>query len=86
MKYRYKCTYNFRRFVKVPAYNEKWWDSDKELEKPRKLFKFSIVNSYGTAEMEQKLKDDDNPLKLSSKLFLVLTLPEICRLSKTFMT
>ena len=45
-------------------------DSDKELEKPRKLFKFSIVNSYGTAEMEQKLKDDDNPLKLSSKLFL----------------
>lgn len=42
-------------------------DSDKETEKPCRLFKFSIVNSYGTAEMEHKLADDDNPLKLSSK-------------------
>ncbi|XP_060587282.1 ubiquitin carboxyl-terminal hydrolase 4-like [Ruditapes philippinarum] len=45
-------------------------DSDKEIEKPRKLFKFSVVNSYGTAEMDNKFKDDDNPLKLSSHMYI----------------
>lgn len=38
-----------------------------ESEKIRRLFKFSLVNSYGTAEMEYKLKDDGKPLKINGK-------------------
>ena len=47
-------------------------DSDKEIEPPPRLFKFSIVNSYGNAEMDYKLKDDGTPLRLNSKLCLHL--------------
>ncbi len=31
-----------------------------------RLFKFAVVNSYGSAEME-KIKDDGKPIKISSE-------------------
>ena len=34
---------------------------------PPRMFKLCVVNSYGTAEMEYKLKDDGAPVKLNSK-------------------
>lgn len=49
-------------------------DSDKEIEPPPRLFKFSIVNSYGNSEMDYKLRDDGKPLRLNSECLTVLQL------------
>lgn len=35
-----------------------------------KLFKFSVVNSYGTAELDHKLQDDGKSLKLKGEFLL----------------
>jgi hypothetical protein len=35
---------------------------------PQKLVKFTMVNSYGSAEMDYKIKGDGSPIKLSSKI------------------
>ncbi|WAR25185.1 UBP4-like protein [Mya arenaria] len=43
-----------------------------KVKQPPKMFRFSVVNSYGTAEMEYKLKDDGRPLKLSSRMYISL--------------
>lgn len=59
-------------------------DSDKEAEKPRRLFRFSIVNSYGTAEMDYKLIDDDCPLKLNGKYITVDLIRKNCKLKLIF--
>ena len=32
-----------------------------------RLFKFTAVNSYGSAELDNKFKDDGKPLKLNGK-------------------
>lgn len=34
---------------------------------PKQLVKFTMVNSYGSAEMDYKIKEDGSPLKLTSK-------------------
>lgn len=34
---------------------------------PKHLVKFTMVNSYGSAEMDYKIKEDGSPLKLTSK-------------------
>jgi len=36
-------------------------------EKIPRLFKFSLVNSYGTAELDYKITDDGKPIKLNGK-------------------
>ncbi|XP_053407025.1 ubiquitin carboxyl-terminal hydrolase 4-like [Mercenaria mercenaria] len=36
----------------------------------QKIFQFSVVNSYRTAEMAHKLNDDGNHLKLSSEMYI----------------
>ncbi|KAL4226967.1 Ubiquitin carboxyl-terminal hydrolase 15 [Mactra antiquata] len=45
-------------------------DSDKEIEPTPRLFKFSIVNSYGNSEMDYKLKDDGSSLKIGSRMYI----------------
>ena len=41
-------------------------NSSEEIKPPR-LFKFTSVNSYGSAELDNKFKDDGKPLKLNGK-------------------
>ena len=41
-------------------------NSSEEIKAPR-LFKFTSVNSYGSAELDNKFKDDEKPLKLNGK-------------------
>lgn len=60
--------------MRAPEDGEVWWDANvtaqsdasDSRERPRKIFHFRCVNSYGTAEMDNKLKDDDTPLNLHS--------------------
>ena len=37
---------------------------------PKRLVKFTMVNSYGSAEMDYKIKEDGAPLKLNSKFHM----------------
>ena len=50
---------------------EKKSDEDEEKEEPEeddhRLFSFSVINSYGSSEV-QKIKDDGNPIRFSSEL------------------
>ncbi|KAL5013386.1 hypothetical protein ScPMuIL_007656 [Solemya velum] len=48
-------------------------DQDEETNSvcPR-LFKLTLVNSYGTAELDTKLKDDDTSLKLNSRSYIAI--------------
>ena len=43
---------------------------------PKRLVKFTMVNSYGSAEMDYKIKEDGAPLKLNSKFY-----PPVSKLS-----
>ena len=40
-------------------------------DKTVRMFKFTVVNSYGTAEVDSKLVDDGNPLKMNSKYYRI---------------
>ena len=40
-------------------------EENSEEMKPPRLFKFTSVNSYGSAELDNKFKDDEKPLKLN---------------------
>ncbi|XP_062618442.1 ubiquitin carboxyl-terminal hydrolase 4-like [Saccostrea cucullata] len=37
---------------------------------PKRLVKFTMVNSYGSAELDYKIKDDGNPLKISYRSYI----------------
>lgn len=37
---------------------------------PKQLVKFTMVNSYGSAEMDYKIKEDGSPLKLTSRTYI----------------
>ena len=41
-------------------------NSSEEAKSPR-LFRFTVVNSYGSAELDNKFKDDGKPLKLNGR-------------------
>ena len=41
-------------------------NSSEETKAPR-LFRFTVVNSYGSAELDNKFKDDGKPLKLNGR-------------------
>lgn len=55
--------------------SEEFEDNDQEEEMssgcPR-LFKLTLVNSYGTAELDTQLRDDDTSLKLNSLYISIL--------------
>ena len=55
-----------------PKYSDLNGGTDSEnndCDKTVRMFKFTVVNSYGTAEIDSRLVDDGNPLKLNSKFY-----------------
>ncbi|KAK3578660.1 hypothetical protein CHS0354_002964 [Potamilus streckersoni] len=47
--------------------------------KPPRLFKFTLVNSYGNADMDYKLNDDGKPLKLNSRSYVAVDWNPVAR-------
>lgn len=46
-------------------------NSSEEVKAPR-LFRFTAVNSYGSAELDNKFKDDGKPLKLNGRMYVAV--------------
>lgn len=46
-------------------------NSSEEVKSPR-LFRFTVVNSYGSAELDNKFKDDGKPLKLNGRMYVAV--------------
>ncbi|KAL3853771.1 hypothetical protein ACJMK2_017284 [Sinanodonta woodiana] len=47
--------------------------------KPPRLFRFTLVNSYGNTDMDYKLNDDGKPLKLNSKSYVAVDWHPVAR-------
>ncbi|XP_041349901.1 ubiquitin carboxyl-terminal hydrolase 15-like isoform X2 [Gigantopelta aegis] len=47
-------------------------EETREEEKFRRMFTFTAVNSYGSTELDTKLKDDGHPLKLTARTYVAV--------------